>query len=370
MRKEETVYDYLVIGGGIAGLSSAYHLAKDGHTVAVLEKNDGKQSASFNSTAMMCHDPDVDWAHALSRFGANGAKEFWDLGELGMQLITAYAQDNAPAFISKRVPSHIFANSAEKAVELREQYELYKKIGIPATFAENGSSLLSTFRSVLTVENDGVTNNQAILRTLTRKVRGLGGKVLHNRPVDSISFTSGIAEVTSAGKVFRGKEAILTTGDQQLFPDLPKTDTQRTFVVGYENHKLPELFRSSILWDNEEPYHYIRSFKGYTIWVGGEDVEEKDYDPKKDYSAAIETFAREHLLFDSSYKRVSDWSGTFYPAENGIPHIGKVADKPLYMAVGFGGTGVVMSFVSGYLLASWMKGQEKKYEPLFAVPQE
>ncbi len=368
MLKEGVVYDYLVIGGGIAGLSSAYHLAKDGHTVAVFEKNDGKQSASFNSTAMMCHDPDVDWSVVISRFGLSGAKDMWELSELGMKVLTEYAHEQVPGFISKRVPSHIFSNSKEKSAELREQHELYRKIGIPATFTENGSSLLSPFKSFLTIENDGTTNNQAILRTLTRKVRGLGGKIFQNHPVEAVSFTSGIAEISSSGKVFRGKEAILTTGDQQLFPDLPKTETKRTFVVGYENHALPELFRSSILWDNEEPYHYIRSFKGYTIWVGGEDVKEKEYDPKKDYSAAIETFAREHLLFDSSYKRVSDWSGTFYPAENGIPHIGKVSDKPLYVAIGFGGTGVVMSFVSGYLLASWTKGAEKKYEPLFAIP--
>lgn len=369
MRSEEPVYDFLIIGAGIAGLSSAYHLAKGGRSVAVLESTDGRQSASFNSTAMMCHDPDVDWSGVISRFGVDGAKNLWELSELGMEVLTAYAHENIPGFITKRLPSHIFSSSVEKSEELRAQYELYRKIGIPATFAKSGSSLLSTFCSVLTVENDGVTNNQAILRTLTRRVRAMGAKVLLKHPVDAISYASGIAEASVAGKVFRAKEVIVATGEQNLFPTLPKTKTLRTFVVGYENHALPELFRSSILWDNEEPYHYIRSFKGYTIWVGGEDVEEKNYDPKKDYYAPLETFTKEHLLFDSTYKRTGEWSGTYYHTEIGVPYIGKVADKPLYLNLGFGGTGVILSFVSGYLLASWLNEQETKYQPLFAIPR-
>lgn len=363
----ESVYDFLVVGGGIAGLSSAYHLMRDGYSVAVLEGNDGKQSASFNSTAMMCHDPDVDWQAVIARFGTDGARQVWELGELGMRLLGDYAHAYKPSFITKRVPAHIFATSAEKAKALRAQYELYRTIGVPAVFSEKDSALLSSFRAVLTVAKDGMTNNQAMLRTLKARVRTGGGKVFLNTPVHSVSCAGGGVEVSTEKHIFRGRQAIIATGDQKLFPDLPATNTHRTFVVGFENHAIPTLFRSSILWDNEEPYHYIRSFKGNTIWVGGEDIEESGYDPKGDYVDRLETFAKKHLLFDSSYKRTAAWSGTFFPTKTGLPYIGKVPDKPIFFSLGFGGTGIVMSFVSGYLLAAWLKGKETEYQSLFAV---
>jgi len=360
-------YDFLIVGAGIAGLSSAYHLAKDGYRVLVLERSNSKDNASFNSTAMMCHDPDVDWQDVVARFGESGARDIWDVSELGFRELIRYAHEQKPGFTAKRTPSHIFSNSPERSVELRAQYELYKKIGADATFTENGATISPAFGSAVTVDNDGVTNNQAILRTLTERVRKMGGMVMHEHPVDTLSFESGVAEASVAGKIFRGKEAIIATGDQTLAPDLPKTKTLRTFVVGFEKHGMPALLHNSILWDNDEPYHYIRSFKGSVLWVGGEDVAESEYDAKKDYYAPLEAFAKEKLGVDPSYKRISEWSGTFYPTATGVPCIGKVPDRPLHVAYGFGGTGVVMSFVSGYLLSSWMKGEHVQYQKLFST---
>lgn len=37
--KENINYDFVIIGGGFAGMSCAYILAKEGHKVALIEKN-------------------------------------------------------------------------------------------------------------------------------------------------------------------------------------------------------------------------------------------------------------------------------------------------------------------------------------------
>jgi glycine/D-amino acid oxidase-like deaminating enzyme len=367
--KKEKSYDTIVIGAGIAGLSSAYHMQKIGHKVLVLEAGSGKDNASFASDAIISHDPDARWDQIMSRFGLQGAKQVFDISEKGIQLLFKFAKSTTPNFDGERLPGYVFSLSRDKSKKLFRQYQIYKKIGIPVEYEEDGSRLHKNFDSYLTILNEGQSNNQAILKNLGKEIRTHGGKILlHTEVIDIESEKSGVKVHTDDGKLFEAKEVIVATGDCPKFLKLSlPIETKRTFVIEYRKHKMPALYTSSTLWDNEEPYHYIRSFRKFILWVGGADVYEKDYDPKKDYFSGVEAFSRKKLLLDETFERKKQWSGKFFPAKRGLPYIGKVPGKPVWLNLGFGGTGIVTTFVSGYLLASWKRGKEKKYQRLFSL---
>lgn len=94
-----------------------------------------------------------------------------------------------------------------------------------------------------------------------------------------------------------------------------KIGRERTFVVSYKKQNMDKLFSSSLLWDTAEPFHYIRSFAGNRLWVGGEDVAEESYTPSSDkrHIAALNKYSREILALDSSYvlEKKKSWSGVF-----------------------------------------------------------
>ncbi len=370
MKNQEKIYDFIVIGAGFAGLSSAYYLAMDGYSVLVLDRNDGHNNASSNSTAMLSHDPDADWDMIISQFGIEGARKVVELSEKALALFESYSKKSSPHVVVNRVPAIMFARSKTKSEQLVEQYETYRKIGLKTEFIREGSAVHKSFHSVLTISREAQTNNWSLLNALARSVRTHGGKIIFNLPVTSVSEERGLACVATGKEIFYGKQAIVTSGDQNFFPKLDLgIKAKRTFALTFEKHGgLPKLFTSSMMWDNEKPYHYIRAFRGYKIWVGGEDVMEKNYDPKKDYYPPLEVFAREVLGFDKSYKRTSPWNATFFPTQSGLPVIAHVPDMPVIMNVGFGGTGILTSFISGYLLASWLKKKELMYKPLFGIP--
>lgn len=361
-------YDFVVVGGGIAGLSSAYHLLRDGYSVCLLERYDGHHGASSDSTAITSHDPDAKWPLVLSRFGLKGARELWGLSDLSLRLLTAYARRVDPNFAMRRVPTYIFSSSASRDGDLRKLEAMYRRFGAKPKFISDGPSLHSEFHSALMLPGEGQTNNLALVANLRSSVRELGGTILVNRPVARVVSRGGGAEVmTEQGEVFHGRQAIIATGTATVPAGVPvRTKIMRTFVVSFKKHGMPELFRSSVLWDTLEPYHYIRSFRGYLLWVGGEDVEEKDYNPKKDYYAPLVKFAEARLGLDRSYKVFAKWTGTFYPTATHLPYISKVPGKPVFLNLGFGGTGILSSFVSGYLIASWLKGKETRYKRFFS----
>lgn len=365
--------DFIVIGAGIAGLSCAYHLTKDGYSVMVFEKSDGKDNASYASTAEMNHDPDASWDRIISKFGIRGARYIWKLSEFSAQKLTKFAhRPGSEHFSTKRVPAHIFTYDQKGVTLLKKRFELYKKIGAQVTFTENAKSLHKNFRSSITIKNEGATNNQALLIALRAATHEQGGKVIYKTPVVDLKVNKRGVEVrTKKGNIFHTKHVILATGGIELINLPVKIGRERTFVVSYKKRNMDKLFSSSLLWDTAEPFHYIRSFVGKRLWVGGEDVAEESYTPSSDkrHIAALDKYSREVLALDSSYvlEKKKSWSGVFFPTARGLPYIGDVAGTPIKLALGFGGTGILMSFVSGYLIASWLKKKEMKYKPLFKI---
>ncbi len=366
---EPREYDYVVIGAGIAGLSSAYHLSKDEHSVLVLDGSDGTTSASFASTAEMNHDPDAEWGVVTERFGIEGAKQLWQLCANGIDLLSEFAhQLGEDHFRTDRMPAYFYAYKDEDIPVLEEKYAFYKSIGAHVTL-ETEHLPHPSFRAVLTIHGEGVTNNQKILKILADITRVQGGDILYNQNVRSLD---GGMVTTETGEVFHGKKVIIATGDGGgLLPDTFEIEHKRTFVLSYEKEQLPELFRSCVMWDTDEPYHYIRSFDGTRLWIGGEDVYENAYTPSAEADeekyALLADYGTALFGIDHTYVRQSAWSASFFPAKRGLPYIGEIAGTNHIASTAFGGTGIITSFMSGYLIAGWEREEFLEYKKLFAI---
>lgn len=367
-----SVYDYIIVGAGISGLSSAYHLSKDGYRVLVLEENDGKESASFASTAEMNHDPDADWDLIIAHFGIEGAQALWKLFGDTFDTLSEFAhQIGESHFKTERVPAYLYTytNGADTTV-LKKKYALYEKIGAHVTLhTPSQPDLHPSFASVLTIHGDGVTNNQHLISSLRHGIIEQGGQILNHQKVVSIQDS---VVPTMDGTIYKGDTIIVATGDGKgLLPIATEIERKITFVVSLQREGIPDLFRNAVMWDTDEPYHYTRSFAGNRIWIGGEDVYEKEYyansviDEDK-YQALIQ-YASDVLGIDRSYTRQASWKGTFYPSKRGLPYVGEVEGTRMLASVGFGGSGLMTSFLSGYLIAAWERGELLEYKQYFAL---
>lgn len=365
----EKEYDYVIIGAGIAGLSTAHHLTQDEYSVLVLEGSDGTTSASYASTAEMNHDPDAHWELIIERFGIEGAKQLWKLCADGIDLLSEFAhQLGEEHFRTDRLPAYFYAYRDEDLELLKKRFDLYTRIGAHVSL-QTENLPHHNFKGVLVIHGDGVTNNQKILKTLAHTTKAQGGEILYHQKVTSLD---GGTVTTDTGDVFFGKKVVIATGDGGgLLPDSFEIEHKRTFVVSYEKEHLPEFFHSCVMWDTDEPYHYTRSFDSTRLWIGGEDVPDALYVPSleadEEKYALLADYGKTLFGLDSTYVRQAVWNASFFPAKRGLPFIGEISGTNHIANTAFGGSGIITSFLSGYLLAAWERGELLENKKLFAT---
>lgn len=362
----EQEVETVVIGAGFAGLSAALYAARRGEHVVVLEKGTGKESASFASTAEMNHDPDVDWDGVIKRFGLEAAQRIWQLTERAMDDLAHFSKSSgAPAFETKRLPAHLFAYEEKDILHIEQKFERYRSLGARVSLS---AGLHPSFMRSLTIENEGRTNNQALLKALQHTLRSVGGKIMRGMDVVAITGSGPYTLTCAGGRTLKARNVHVATGDGAGLVEGISVSRVRTFVVRYESAELPQLFRDSLMWDVHEPFHYIRSFRGRQLWVGGEDTLDHNVTNEREAQAlrALEHFTRDVLKLPENMRMTGSWGGTFFPTDRSLPYIGTDA-RGVRVSVGFGGSGLLMSYISGYLHEAWMRGVDLEYRDLFAL---
>lgn len=234
-QSKKQVFDLIVIGAGFAGLSAAYHFATKGkQKVLVLEKGDGKDNASFTSTAEMNHDPDTDWQKIIKKFGVEQASRIWKLNEGEIKRLSLFAHSpNITHFETKRASAFLYGQTKEDLKYIRQKFALYKTIGAQVELRAPMSDAF--FKHSLCIKNGGKTNNQAILTGLKKVIRENGGQVLYGKEIVSvIRKDAQLYEMATSSKTYFTKKVLVATGDQTILGlDTLPIQKIKTFVTRY-----------------------------------------------------------------------------------------------------------------------------------------
>ena len=362
--------DVCIIGGGIAGLTTAYLLMKEGKKVCVLESNELASGQSGRTTAQFSNALDDRLFNIESYHGEEGLRLAIQSHSEAIRKVQQIVRDENISCDIKEVSGYLFALDDENKDVLADEYEAAHKGGL-VSVERLAFSPFVNFNSgpCLHFPKQMQLHPVKYLKALSEKIIEGGGQIFTNSHVVTVKGGDNAFVQTKNNSMIYCNSIVVATNTpiNDTFAIHTKQAPYRTYVLGFKIVK--GNFPDVLLWDTLDPYHYIRVEKqnDYDILiVGGEDHKTgQENDPEKSF-AKLEEWTRKHFTFvrELLYK----WSGQVMEPVDGLGYLGRnpMDEKNVYIITGDSGNGMTHATIGAMLITDQIMLRENPWEKLYA----
>ena len=363
--------DVVVVGAGIAGLTTAYLLARDGKRVVVLDDGPVAGGETCRTTAHVTNALDERYYELERLFGEDGA---WLAAESHTAAVDKVEEIIGAEEIDcdwSRLDGYLFAPAGEPQKVLDDELAAARRAGLfDVELVERAPLESFDTGRALRFPRQGQFHILKYLDGLARAFEGLGGQIFTKTHADEIkSVDAQNARVRTAdGHTVTARAAVVATNTpvNDLVAIHTKQAAYRTYVIGARvpRGSVPKI----LLWDTPDPYHYVRIQElddGDVLIVGGEDHKTGQEDDADERYRRLEEWACER--FPSIESIEFRWSGQVMEPIDGLAFIGRnpLDGENVLIATGDSGNGMTHGTIAGMLLTDLIAGRENPWADLY-----
>lgn len=344
--------DTVVIGAGMAGVLTAYELAKKGISAAVIERDRIASGVTKDTTAKITAQHNLIYRRLIAEIGEEQARQYAAANARAVERFGEIIGSRGIDCDFERLPAYVY--SLDETQELYDEVKAACSLGLEAEFTTE-STLPFDVRGAVRFPNQAQFNPLKFIRGIARDL-----EIYEDSEVLEVS-RDGVT--TKGGKAF-AKNIVIAT--HYPFINSPgyyflRMHQQRSYVLALENTGKPPLDGMYIDADN----------MGYTFRQYGEMVlfggagHRTGQNEKGGHYAQLRQKAAE--LYPGC-RVVREWSAQDCMTLDGVPYIGHYsASTPnIYVATGFNKWGMSSSMVSALILASMIAGEECEFAGVFS----
>jgi glycine/D-amino acid oxidase-like deaminating enzyme/nitrite reductase/ring-hydroxylating ferredoxin subunit len=361
--------DVAVVGGGLAGLSTAYELARRGHAVAVLDRGRIGMGQTARTTAHLASDSDDSFESLIAMRGLDAAKLFHQSHATAIDRIEAIQKAESIDCHFRRLDGFLFAGPGQDAALLDGELQAARQVGMSVE-ARRGLPFASLGDArCLAFARQAAFHPQRYLAGLARAILAKGGRLFADTAVMGAEEKDGavIVSVENGSKV-RARHAVFATNTpaNDWVAVHSKQAPYRTYAMAFT---LPRgALPDALYWDIADPYHYVRleTGSGATdhLIVGGADHKTGEADDASVRFEGLEAWMR--ALVPALGRETHRWSGQVYEP---IDHVGFIGRNPgnqnVYVATGDSGQGMTHGVVAALLIADLVAGRSNPWTELY-----
>jgi gamma-glutamylputrescine oxidase len=346
-----------VIGGGLAGLTTAREVARSGWSVVLLEAGRLAASASGRNTGFVLPGFGADADKLIARVGFERTKDLWTLSQAGVDYVrnairadgaTGIDPQNGWLYVSKKDNSDEFLGHVGLLGELGCEIEGWPTERVRAVLRSERYFYAINYLRALTIH----PLNYAL--ALAAAAERDGARIFENTPAISIDPTGVRKRIVTPGARLRANHVVLC-GNVQLGTLMPRVAATLLPVTTYVITTAPigERLAEAVGYhgavsDTDLADNHYRIVGGDRLMLSGRSTAWAR-DPRH-YVAALTADIKK------TYPQLGDvavdyaWAGTLGITMHRMPQIGELGPG-VWLASGFGGHGLNTTAMAGNLVA-------------------
>jgi glycine/D-amino acid oxidase-like deaminating enzyme/nitrite reductase/ring-hydroxylating ferredoxin subunit len=347
-------FDVAVIGGGIAGLTTALLLKRDGARVAVIEAGRAGHGVTGCNTAKVTALQGTIYSTIRRHHGEDAAAAYAQASAAAVERVAELA-DGIDCDLARR-DAFTYAADERQRESAEQEYQAAGVAGLPVELTEE-TDLPYPVSVAVRLPGQIAFHPVRYVRGLAAAVDGDGSVVAEGVRALSVSDGGPCRVRTTAGAIEAGRVVVATHYpflDRGLF--FARLEVQRSYCIAARvRGPLPQGMSISA----GSPTRSIRSY-GDLLIVGGEGHATGATSAQPERFAALEEFARAHWDVTAVTHR---WSAQDPVPYDHLPLVGPYVPgaSRLFVATGFMKWGLSGGTLAALVLADRLAGRENDW---------
>ncbi len=362
--------DVCIVGGGIAGLTTAYCLSQNGFlNITVIDDGEIGGRQTLRTTAHLSNAFDDRYFQVQKHHGLETSQLVADSHTAAIEKVQEIIQTEKIDCDFSRLDGYLFLDPHHKYSFLEEEHESCVKAGLKnAELLSHYSVGILDLGPCLRFRDQAQLHAGKYMLGLVEILTQRGVKIYSHTRANDVHGGKNSFVMTNDGYKINASHIVVATNVpfNSLLQIHLKQTPHRTYVLGFKIAK--GAYPNILLWDTGSPYHYIRRCEldgEEIVLVGGEDHKTGQGDHADMIYGRLEHWAR--IRFPFLHEIAYRWSGQVIEPADYLAYIGSLGEgmKNIYMVTGDSGQGITHGTIAGMLISDLVFGKKNPWEKIY-----
>ncbi|SEM65006.1 Glycine/D-amino acid oxidase [Terribacillus saccharophilus] len=365
--QEDTETEVCVVGGGIAGITTAYLLTKKGYKVTLIEALKLGHGTTGYTTAKLTAQHDLIYDQLISKFGEETARIHYEAAMETIDFVRETEKELQADFQLSVEPAYVFTDEEKNVSQIEKEWKAYEKLGIPGAL-EDEIALPVSVQKAVRMDYQAQFHPLLFLQAMAEYISAHGGRIYEDTRAETIEEGEPATVKLKDGGSVTAKHVVIAT--HFPFYDFKgayfaRLDVARSYIVA---GKSPRDYPGGMYISIDSPSRSVRSARdknGDTIWLIGGDGHRtgKGTNMKEHYSNLRNWGRSEFDIIDFDY----NWSSEDFMSLDQLFYIGRITKRTqnLYVATAFRKWGMSGGITAAKEITSLIEEGKSLYNDIY-----